>query len=299
MTLNSCWLISKINVGSSLASPCPVSHSFSAIFSKSLITERAVSWWMISSHGSPPLPSSHPPPHPSAARVSGLSVDQRCPRSIVTSQDTDLPLSKPWIRERHWPGGGSSGGRAAKRYSGSVKLSQSRGEAGNMSPSEGQTGSSLEEQEGQICFSYCRTLLESVRLLRDSVPLDGDLVSESLSSSRPPSVWSKETLSRALLRRCISSSPWGDEKLLAAMVERTSALCLLRLSSIPSRRPLWSEERKHGSLNQSACNHSSRSGSKYQVLCADKALGFTTVLLPAARQVCRGAGRITCSKLNV
>lgn len=43
------------------------------------------------------------------------------------------------MSERHWPGGGSSGGAAVKRYSGSVKLSQSRGEAGNRSPSGGQS----------------------------------------------------------------------------------------------------------------------------------------------------------------
>ncbi|TNN67797.1 hypothetical protein EYF80_021951 [Liparis tanakae] len=60
----------------------------------------------------------------------------------------------------------------------------------------------------------------SLESVRDSVPCDGGFVSPSLSSSLPPSVWSKETLSRALLRRCISSSPWGDEKLRAAMVER-------------------------------------------------------------------------------
>lgn len=115
------------------------------------------------------------------------------------------------MSERHCPGRGSSGGAALKRYSGSVKLSQSRGEAGNRSPSEGQ---SEEEREIGICCRQNRedscvslNLLESVRLLRDSVPLDGGFVSPSLSSSLPPSVWSKETLSRALLKRCISSSP--------------------------------------------------------------------------------------------
>lgn len=87
------------------------------------------------------------------------------------------------------------------------------------------------------CFSYFLIVLESVGLLWDS--LDGGIVSPSLSSSLPPSVWSKETLSRALLRRCISSSPWGDEKLRAAMVDRTIALCLLWLSPPPSRCPLW------------------------------------------------------------
>lgn len=43
------------------------------------------------------------------------------------------------MRERHWAGGvgGSSGGAAVNRYSGSVKLSQSRGETGNSRPSRG------------------------------------------------------------------------------------------------------------------------------------------------------------------
>lgn len=89
------------------------------------------------------------------------------------------------------------------------------------------------------CSFWGLNSLESVKLLQDSVPLDGGFVSPSLSSSLPPSVWSKETLSRALLRRCISSSPWGDEKLRAAMVERTSALCLLWLSLLRSRSSLW------------------------------------------------------------
>lgn len=74
-------------------------------------------------------------------------------------------------------------------------------------------------------------------LLWETVPLDGGLVSPSLSSNRPPRVWSKETLSRALRRRCISSSPCGDEKLRAAMVERANTFCLFRDSSAPSGRP--------------------------------------------------------------
>lgn len=99
-----------------------------------------------------------------------------------------------------------------------------------MSPSEGETLESAEATETYqtfTCFWGFFSLLESVRLLQDSVPPDGGFVSPSLSSSLPPSVWSKETLSRALRRRCISSSPCGEEKLRAAMVERTRALCLL------------------------------------------------------------------------
>ena len=145
----------------SKTSPCPLSLSFSAIFSKSLITERAVSWWMISSHGSSTLPSSSPPPPPPSAPsgVSWPSGFQRCPRSTLTSQDTGLPPSTPWMSERHWPGGGSSRWTAEKRYSGSVKLSQSKGEAGNRSPSEGQRDrvSNRDLKEGEYealsCFS--------------------------------------------------------------------------------------------------------------------------------------------------
>lgn len=126
-----------------------------------------------------------------------------------------------------------------KRYSGSVKLSQSIGEAGNRRPSVGQS----EKVRGRYLMHnpgfLSSVLLESVRLLWDSAPRGGGFVSPSLSSSLPPSAWSKETLSRALLKRCISNSPCGDEKLRAAMVERARAFCLLRDSSPPSRRPFW------------------------------------------------------------
>lgn len=97
-------------------------------------------------------------------------------------------------------------------------------------------------QTGVVCnHAY---LLESVRLLWDTVPLEEGFVSPSLSSSFPPSVWSNETLSRALLSRCISSSPWGDEKLRAAMVERARVFCLL-LDSSSSRCLLWLNEREN------------------------------------------------------
>lgn len=197
---------------------------------------------MISSHGSLPLLSPSCPSSPIACCPSGV---HRCLRSTVTSQDTGLPLSRPWMIKQHWPGGGSSGGMAIKRFSGSAKVSQSMGEAGNRSPSEGQHQKERKRNSMEAKYAGKRILLclfillESVRLLRDNVPPDKGLVSPSLSSSLPPSVWSKETLSRALLRRCISSSPWGDEKLRAAMVERASAFCLLRDSSLPLRCSFW------------------------------------------------------------
>lgn len=98
-----------------------ISVSFSAMFSKSLITDLAVSWWIISSQD-PVLVD---------------RVSHRRDRSTRTSQDTALPPSMPWMTERHsapeaW---NSFGGAAENRPSGSVKVSQSSGEAGNSRPS--------------------------------------------------------------------------------------------------------------------------------------------------------------------
>lgn len=103
-----------------------ISVSFSAMFSKSLMTDRAVSWWIVSSQD-PVL----------VGRVAELSVSHRRDRSTRTSQDTALPPSMPWMTERHsapeaW---NSPGGAAENRHSGSVKVSQSSGEAGNRRPS--------------------------------------------------------------------------------------------------------------------------------------------------------------------
>lgn len=66
-------------------SPCSMSVSFSAKFSKSRMTERAARWWTISSHVS-----------------RGASSElQRTHRSMLTSQDIGLDPSRPWITDRH------------------------------------------------------------------------------------------------------------------------------------------------------------------------------------------------------
>ncbi|KAG9343177.1 hypothetical protein JZ751_014154 [Albula glossodonta] len=187
-------------------SPCSISDSFSAMFSKSRMTERAVNWWTISSQ-------------PSGPRA-GPSVAQRGDKSTVTSQDTGLPAIVPWMTERHRAGGGrgSSGRAAANRYSGSVKLSQSNGEAGNSRPSG--------LREGEMIRQW------------DRAPRGVVCVSPSLSSSRPPSAWSKDTFSSARRSRCMSSSPCGEEKLRLAMADRARAFCLFRDSSTLSTLPV-------------------------------------------------------------